>query len=90
MPELAQWKNLAVQLSCMMKQLCVKGQDLTVNSLDAYTTNTIDNIKDQTGRMYFQTPFPVPSLNQLSLHHREDLRSFCSMPDFCHHNYFGH
>lgn len=41
MPELAQWKNLAVQLSCMMKQLCVKGQDLTVNSLDAYITNTI-------------------------------------------------
>jgi len=32
--------------------------------------------------LYFQTPFPVPSLNQLSLHHREDLRSFCSMPDF--------
>jgi len=25
----------------MMKQLCVKGQDLTVNSLDAYITNTI-------------------------------------------------
>ena len=52
-----------------------------------------DNIKDQTGRMYFQTPFPVPSQKQLSakfLHHWEGLRSFCSMPDFCHHNYFGH
>ena len=43
--------------------------------------------------MYFQTQFPVPSLKQLSvkfLHHWEGLRSFCSMPDFCHHNYYGH
>ena len=43
--------------------------------------------------MYFQTPFPVPSLKQLSvkfLPHWEGLRSFCSVPDFCHHNYFGH
>jgi len=42
--------------------------------------------------MYFQTPFPVPSWKQLSaksLHHPQGLRSFCSIPDFGHHNYFG-
>ena len=38
--------------------------------------------------MYFQTLFPVPSLKQLSakfLHHRDGLRSFCSIPNLCHH-----
>ena len=49
--------------------------------------------QNQTGRMYFQTPFPVPSMKQLSakfLHDQEGLQSFCSTSDFCHHNYFGH
>ena len=29
---------------CILKQLCAKGQDLTVNSLDAYTTKWMDTI----------------------------------------------
>ena len=34
--------------------------------------------KDQIGRMYFQTPFPVPSLKQLLVKFLHHLRSFCS------------
>ena len=32
-------------LQCILKQLCAKGQDLTVNSLDAYTTKWMDRYK---------------------------------------------
>ena len=31
-------------LQCILKQLCTKGQDLSVNSLDAYTTKWMDTI----------------------------------------------